>query len=644
MRRGAALPSRNRANVETLVRRSFLLPLAAFLGLLAAVPTLVSIAQADGRANRPDILPVAEIKKGMKGYGLTVFEGTKPERFEVEVIDVLSNFKPRQELILIKTKHPRLDVTKIVGGMSGSPIYLKGKMVGAYAYGWTFGIEPVAGVTPIRSMLDDLERPLPKMLHGFPLYALPQKGTHRAAMEDSEVRGRFQGEVSDYSLEGHAQQIEKTRIASLRGESRLTPVATPLLMGGMTSGTVEVAEKYLAPLGLMPLQAGGGGQSRSSQPEKSGFVDGGSLGVDLVSGDMSAMGLGTVTRVEGNKLVGFGHPMMNVGVTSLPTTRARVLWFMASQMRSFKMGEATGALGALVNDRQSSVVVDETVIPPTVQVALTVRGEPGAPYENWHFEVAHDRFLTPALLGVAMGNGLETTAAERRNVTWTMETEMEFEGYPPIVISDFGSSPVGTPSASQVMQSTALKAIGQVLNNPWKMAKLNKVSSHVELRFARDVARLVGVDLLTPEIDPGQKARVRLTLEPFAGEPFTRTVSLDIPRHFAGKSVNLSIRPGYMVDQVVAAPSDLTELIANLEVGTELPMSLVFSYETGDGGAAHRGVVAENLPPGALDVLTSTTSTFSPLQFESQHHTVVPTPQYVVGTDSVTVKVRENLR
>ena len=118
-------------------------------------------------------MTVDQIRPGMKGHGLTVFEGTRPEKFGVEVIDVIKNFRPRQDAILIKTFHPRLDVVNVVRGMSGSPIYIDGKMIGAYAYGWSFGKEPVAGVTPIESMLEDLERPLPKSIFGWPLEPLP---------------------------------------------------------------------------------------------------------------------------------------------------------------------------------------------------------------------------------------------------------------------------------------------------------------------------------------------------------------------------------------------------------------------------------------------------------------------------------------
>src|SRR5512138_2969372 len=141
------------------MRESLLIAGAALLGLIATLPE--GLARADGRAVRSNIMAVSEIKPGMKGYGLTVFEGTKPERFDVEVIGVQKGFLPRQDLILVKTKHPRLDVARVVAGMSGSPIFFDGKMAGAYAYGWTFPREAVAGVTPIENMLADLDRPIP---------------------------------------------------------------------------------------------------------------------------------------------------------------------------------------------------------------------------------------------------------------------------------------------------------------------------------------------------------------------------------------------------------------------------------------------------------------------------------------------------
>src|SRR5262249_55821945 len=149
----------------------------------------------------PDTLPLSEVKPGMKGYGLTVFRGTQPEKFDVEIISTLHNFRPNQDLILIKTPHPRLDLAKTVAGMSGSPIYLNGKMIGASAYGWLFGAEAIAGVTPIKSMLEEMARPIPKQI--LPRGAVPYPS---ASLSTGQSR-MFHGAPESYDLSVHSKQI-----------------------------------------------------------------------------------------------------------------------------------------------------------------------------------------------------------------------------------------------------------------------------------------------------------------------------------------------------------------------------------------------------------------------------------------------------
>lgn len=614
--------------------KSLFVTLAALVGLTLSVPLLAPVARADGRADRPDVMPVSAIKKGMKGYGLTVFEGTKPERFDIEVIDVLENFRPKQELVLIKTIHPRLDVTKIVAGMSGSPIYIDGKMIGAYAYGWTYGVEPVAGVTPIRAMLDDLARPLPPLLRGSPIKILP------SPKEKNGRVSRFSSTGLDYDARAHARALASDAAVG----TTATAVSTPLLLSGFSPSALAVARELLEPLGLLPLQAGGASGSRSAGVSQGGFVDGGAIGVSLVSGDISGMGLGTVTRVEGDRLVAFGHPMMNVGITALPTCEARILWFMASQMRSFKMGEAGVARGTLVNDRQASIVVHQDAPPLTVPVTLHIDGEPGAPFDDWSFQVAHDRFSTPAFVGMAVGSGLEAAAAERRDVTYSLTTRVKFAGFPEIAFEDYGSSPTGTPGAAEVMEADFLRAIGAAFNNPWQDVVLERVDVVAKLHFAREVAILRGVELLTPEVDPGETVRVRLFLEPHGKPRESRVLALTLPPEFEDQDVTLEIAPGYEVARPVAPAENLAELLANLRNPTEAPRSLVVSYDTGQTGAAYRGVVANSLPAGALDRLSSKHSSLTVARFEASRHLVTPLPYYVIGKDRVTVHVAPRLR
>jgi SpoIVB peptidase S55 len=613
---------------------STLLGLSA-IGLLATLPLGLKSASAGAATSRPDTLPVSEVRRGMKGYGLTVFEGTRPERFDVEVIDVLRNFRPRQDLILIKTKHPRLEVAKVVAGMSGSPIYLDNKMIGAYAYGWSFGSEPVAGVTPIANMIDDLQRPLPDKIFGWPLK--PTGPSAASAPQASADGYRFRG--ARYDLQQHASALAQRQAPA--GAVTAAPVATPLLVGGMSNGAIGLTRDLLAPLGMEPMQAGGGGGQDPAAPKR--YEDGGAVGVQLIRGDMSAMGLGTVTRVEGDKLVAFGHPMMEAGVTALPTSIGKVLWFLASDQRSFKIGMGVRDVGALIQDRQSSIVVSHSAQAPVVPLKVSIKGMPGLPSSNWGFEIAHEKFMTPSFMAVAIGSALQAVANERQDVSWTAVSKLKIKGFGELRLEDYGVAMGGTPEAGEFARSNLVRAVGAVMNNPWQPAFIEGAEVEVELHYARDILRLRGAELLEPEIDAGKPARVRVTLVPYSGPEVTRVLSVDLPPHLAGQTVSLDIAPGYMEEREVASPDSLQQMIGNFVSPNYPPKSLVVSYDSGSG-LAFRGRVAKNLPPGAVDAIRPTTSSIGPDSVESSVRAVTPIGQFVVGRDRVSVVIRPALR
>jgi hypothetical protein len=615
-------------------------------GLFASIPSQLPVAQAGGATLRADTMPVDQIRPGMKGYGLTVFEGTKPERFGVEVINVMKNFRPRQDLILIKTLHPRLDVVNVVRGMSGSPIYIDGKMIGAYAYGWSFGKEPVAGVTPISNMLEDLARPLPKSLFGWPLEPspIPLKGGPRPVARrdtpDSSAT-RYAGDPSEYQLDRHAEQLKTRGPFNDSGAGELRPVSTPLLLGGLGEAASAMARELLQPLGLEPLQGGGQSGIEPGAPEH--YEDGGAISVNLITGDFNAVGLGTVTRVEGDRLVAFGHPMMNGGVSALPTSIARVLWFLASESSSFKLGMAVRPLGALVNDRQASIVVSESAKAPVIPVTFHIDGVPGAPHRDWKFEVAHEKFMTPTFLAMALGEALQATGAERQDVSWTAESKVSIQGHSDVSLDDFGVSIGGTPDPREFIRSHLVSSVGAILNNPWEPAIVKSVSVRIKLAYAREIVRLREARAIETEVDAGQPVNILLTLVPFAGPPFTRTITVPVPKYLADSTLKLTIRPGHSVEREKATPETLDEFIGNLEDPIYPAKAVVVSYAAG-GGVAFKGRVAENLPPGALDSIRQRTASFSPEAFKSNRHHVIELDDFMVGTDSVSVKVRPVLR
>jgi hypothetical protein len=624
--------------------------LAASLGLLASIPLTLRLARAVP-ASAEAIMPVSEIKTGMKGYGLTVFRGTDPERFDVEVLGVVRQFRPHQDLVLVKTSHPRLEVAKVVAGMSGSPVFINGRMIGAYAYGWQFGSEPIAGVTPIQSMLDELARPLPIMKPvpspPGPIAVGPRgrDPNAHASLDDSAGNGTtFAGSLGGYDLREHARQLATRTNPSPDSQGpKLTPVATPILLGGLGDGAAKIARELLEPLGLEPVQGGGAGNNLDPDAPAR-FVNGGAIGVQMVRGDISAMGLGTVTRVEGDKLVAFGHPMMNGGISAMPTAIGRVLWVLASQMRSFKLGEAVRPLGALVNDRQAAIVVDSKSVAPSFPATVDIDGVEGAPHKSWSFTIAHEKFMSPSFVALAVGSSIEATTSERRDVSWHATTEITVAGYGSISLQDAGVAVGGTPDSEDWTHSRAVRAVGALLNNPWQTVRIEKITTKISVRFARDSYRLRGVDALSDVIDAGQPARLRLHLVPFAGPEEQKTIEVPIPRELAGKDVDIDLTPGYMEAPELPAPERLADLMANLPRQSYPVDSIVASIKLAEQGVAFHGQVAGRLPPGALDILRPATDTAAPEPFVSYVRTSIPIHRLLEGKDRVRIKVRPVLR
>ena len=631
--------------------RSEFLPIGALaVGLLAGLGLTIPLAHGD---TKPSTISVDEIKDGMKGYGLTVFKGTQPERFDVEVVGVLRNFRPGQELILVKTPHPRLNVTKNVRGMSGSPIYFdNGRLAGAYAYSWAaFQVEPVAGVTPIAPMLSEMRRPIPPgfwpLERGAPLPASTKPAAKHASAEPigpGSGATAFDGAPGTYDLETHAQQVASRLSMGLDPSRPVRPAATPLLLAGMSDRSMALVQKLFAPLGLEPVQAGGGGNAKQDPNAPLHYVDGGALGVQMASGDVSFMGLGTVTHVEGTKLCGFGHPMMEAGVSALPAAIGTVHWIFASDQHSSKIGEAVRPLGTLVQDRQSAVVVDESKVAPMFPMGIDIKGADGITKKTWNVQISDDRFMSASLVASVLGSIVDATISERRDVTWHLKTKLTVRGHGTIDLDDFGVAVGGMPDAGDFAHSKIGRAVGEVLNNPWEQTHIDKVEGSISVDYTRDLWRLRGVDVLDPLVDVGQPARLRVHLVPYAGPETTKIVEVRFPDEMAGKDVDLEISPGYTVVPDLASPQNLSDLLVNSTKQTVLPKSLVVQYRTRTQGVAYKGHVADRLPGFALDALRPWSSDVAPDPFSSYARVITPLDRYVDGSERARVRVKAVVR
>ncbi len=585
-------------------------------------------------APTPRTLSVDELRPGMRGYGLTVFSGTRPERFDVEVVGTLRNFRPRQDLVLIRTTHPILQRANTVGGMSGSPIYIDDKLVGAYAYGWEFGSEPIAGVTPIANMLAELARPRrtpagmvpgfgsPVPIAGIATTAGPGTPSRRSALEDS----------------ARALRLARAPVATPHGA--LTPLSVPLSVAGMASGAVRFLSEAFEPMGIVPLQAAGTGTSSAPPADApSHFEPGGAVGVQLISGDISSAGTGTVTWVRGADVLGFGHPMMELGEVALPATVSRVSWILASTRRSFKIAEPLRTVGALVQDRPSTIVVDERTTAPTVPMRVRLLNNPGAPHNEWNVQVAYHRALFARLVGSVVVNALETSASDSSDAAFTVEARVHTRDRGVLTFSDAGLSLTG-PAAVSPTSMSFYEAVDRLTDNPFETVRIDRVEVDISLRFQRDFYFVRNVALSQSEVDPGRTVQLLVSLGQYAGAPITRTIPVEVPRDMAGREMEIEVLSGAEAIPDLAEPESVDDLVRNLT--TSYPDdALIVQVRRPGQGALLRGRALYNLPGSAFDALRPGASTDGAEPLSQVRRTVVPLGRVVIGRDRVRLRVRE---
>lgn len=610
--------------------------LAALVTTLAAVAATVGIAQSG-----PRTIGVDEIRPGMRGYGLSVLSGTEPERFDVEVIDVLHNFRPDQDLILVRTPHPLLNRARAVGGMSGSPVYLDGRLAGAYAYGWPYGTDPVIGVTPIANMLAELHRPLrPSSFPGAELFPTSSGGARGAARRPAPSTPRTASLPPTDTDAFASVRSEVARLAQSRaqGPVGLVPAQTPIMLGGFTDGVARMLSRELAGLGLDPVQTGGAG--RPTRDPAARYIDGGSIGVQLVRGDMATTGVGTVTHVGGDRVVAFGHPMVNGGESGLPTSTARVLHVLVSDQRSFKIAEAVSPLGALVHDRQSAIVIDTRIAAATIPMRVRLHGIEGAPRTEWNMEVAYHRALSPMLAYSSLINALQSSAADSTDVVFRARTQVRLEGHDPISFEERGYMDAGPAEAGALAQMRMFAVMMAAFDNPFGPVRVTGIEVDLEVDYRRDVLQVVAATTTQDEVEAGDVVPVYLQIRRWGEPDTTRVVHVRIPRHVAGETLQITIAPGPSQTREHGRPSDLAEYLRDL--GDRYPAtSLVAAIALPTRGLRFDNHAVSGLPPSALDALQPVTGALVSAPFETRVRQELPMGDVVFGSARLTLRVRQ---
>ena len=563
-----------------------------------------------------------ELRPGMRGYGLTVFRGMRPERFDVEVIDVVHRFRPNQDLILVRPNHPTLDHAGTVGGMSGSPIFIEGRLVGAYALGWEYGRDPIAGVTPITSMLADLRR-----VRRTPPGLLPGSGIPLEIAAPRHARWE--------SLSRGAEAL-RGPVATAYGS--LVPALAPMAVSGLGGRALEHLASSLAPVGIVPLQgAGGGGAAQPPSDAPTRFENGGSVSVQMIRGDVSAAVTGTVTLATPEGILAFGHPMLGLGETAFPAAVSRVLWILASERRSFKIAEPVRPLGALVGDRPTGVVFDERAVAPSVPMRVRVTGVEGAPHPEWNVTLAGQRPMTARLAASVVESALEETAGDSGDAAWTVHSRVFLRGRAPVEFEEHGA---GSEGLRGVAAPSGVDLMSRVVDNAFGLAVVERVEVDVAMRWQRDFSYVRAVSAAAAEAEPGGTVDLRVSLSRYGAAPELRTVTLAVPRELAGRDLDVEVAGGSEVVPDLPEPETLDDLIRN--VATRYPDdALVLSVRMPGQGVTLRGRVLPNLPGSALEALRPGSSSDGGDPMQSFRRTVAPVGRVVLGRDRVRLRVRE---
>ncbi len=354
-----------------------------------ALIALVLIASAAAAEAVTITMPLSQVKPGMKGRGKSVFQGQTIEDFEVEILGVLENNQPKRNIILARLKGRGLESTGIIQGMSGSPVYIDGKLIGAVAYGFSFSKEPIAGITPIEEMLAVERAP-----------AEPKAGAVSAPPLRDDLS---QAELSETFLRALASRPDEKASGAA-----ISPLDMPLVFSGFSAGAFERARAFFAPSGFRAVRAGTGvGQTPAADaPAGPSVREGDAVGVQLIGGDLDLSAVGTATYVDGKKILAFGHPLYNLGAVEYGLTRADVIAVMPSLESSFKLATAGPVIGRFTQDRTAGTVGEIGVMPRLIPLNISVRTGSGD-RKDFKLKLVADKFLTPALVNLAV-SGLIT--------------------------------------------------------------------------------------------------------------------------------------------------------------------------------------------------------------------------------------------
>lgn len=410
-----------------------------------------------------DFMELKEVKPGMKGVGKTVFTGTKVEEFDVEIIDILKNFISKKDLILVRISGKIVDEAGVIEGMSGSPVYINGKLIGALSYKFgSFTKEPIGGITPIEDMIRIFES------------------------------GEEQGSIHS-------------------GTHGLVPIQTPLSVAGLHPEIFGDIEDEFSKFGFIPVHSG---NFQNDISDSVILEPGGVIGFSLIRGDAEMSGIGTLTSIEGNRVIGFGHGVFHAGEVEMPLVGGYVHSVIPSSYLSYKLASGSRVIGTLTQDRVVGVGgilnEDTRLIPVVVNVGNRQRED------AYHYELVQYKLFTPLLVNWVTRNSLRSSAGLTGDFTIRGDMEITIEGGKELHMHNIFAG----GQAVNDLGRWVYEPVEELLNNEFEERKIEKIRLDITMKEEVEKARITSVKLNKTLLDRSDTLQVEVNLTPLSDKPY----------------------------------------------------------------------------------------------------------------------------
>jgi hypothetical protein len=542
-------------------------------------------------------LPVDQIETGMRGKGKTFLQDDRSEEFDVEILGVMHNWQPQRDLILARLQSDVLGRAGVIQGMSGSPVYIDGKLIGAVSYSLgTFSKDAIAGITPIEEMM-----------------AIPD----RTGSESSFVpRMQMKNFITSEDFQELSQAYYPPQTNPADGQM-IKPLSIPLLFGGFPSHIFEKAKPFFSKLGFSPVQSGSSGQVQSKvSPSEMNLQAGEPVAVQLIKGDMDMSAVGTVTHVEGNRVLAFGHPFYNLGAVDFAMAKAKIMAVLPSLETSFVLSASDSVVGRIVQDRNSGVLGELGKLPRYIPInasLITANGET----KEFKVQIANDKLFTPLLVNLVVSSIVLSEERNFGDLSLELRGTIYLDDAPPVLLQDLFSG--SFDMAATDLSGIVAAVVYYLTNNEFRELGIHRIDLNIGVAEEVRFATLEKIWLGKYEAKPGEIIPMKVYYRNFRGETIVDDLSLPVPNLPAGSEFSLIVGDASSIQSIEIGqyrttgfvPRSLYQLIRLLN-SLRKRNYIYFKIIAAKPGLFLRGEEMPNLPPTMKSMFSSPRAASTP--------------------------------